>query len=173
MEKIFNHHHASAIPANELTTAPGKVWYLPHFDIYNPKKPDQVRVVFDCSAIFNNEALNKHLLQGPDQMNSLTRVLARFHKEDVALSCDIEQMFHSFDVTPDCRDFLRFLCHDNSDLDGPISEFRMNVQLFGAVSSPAVANFSLHWTAESGRAEFGDEAANFIPRNFYVDDDLT
>ena len=49
----------------------------------------------------------------------------------------------------------------------------MNVQLFGAVSSPAVANFSLHWTAESGRAEFGDEAANFIPRNFYVDDDLT
>ena len=48
-----------------------------------------------------------------------------------------------------------------------------SVQLFGAVSSPAVANFSLHGTAESGRAEFGDEAANFIPRNFYVDDDLT
>ena len=49
----------------------------------------------------------------------------------------------------------------------------MNVHLFGAVSSPAVANFSLHKTAESGRAEFGDEAANFIRRNFYVDDGLT
>ena len=104
-------------------------------------------------------------------MNSLTGVLARFRKEDVALSCDIEQMFHSFYVTPDCRDFPRFLWHENSNLDGPSSEFRMNVHLFGAVSSPAVANFSLQWTAESGRAEFGDEAANFIPRNFYVDDD--
>ena len=173
MEKIFDCHHASAVPADELTTSPGKVWYLPHFDIYHPKKPDQVRVVFDCSAVFNNESLNKHLLQGPDQMNSLTGVLARFRKEDVALSCDIEQMFHSFYVTPDCRDFLRFLWYENSDLDGPISEFRMNVHLFGAVSSPAVANFSLHKTAESGRAEFGDEAANFIRRNFYVDDGLT
>ena len=173
MEKIFDRHHASGVPADELTTSPGKVWYLPHFDIYHPKKPDQVRVVFDCSAVLNNESLNKHLLQGPDQMHSLTGVLARFRKEDVALSCDKEQMFHSFYVTPDCRDFLRFLWYENSDLDGPISEFCMNVHLFGAVSSPAVANFSLHRTAESGRAEFGDEAANFIRRKFYVDDGLT
>ena len=173
MEKIFDRHHASAVPADELTTSPGKVWYLPHFDIYHPKKPDQVRVVFDCSAVFNNQSLNKHLLQEPDQMNSLTGVLTRFRKEEVALSCDIEQMFHSFYVTPDCRDFLRFLWYENSNLDGPISEFHMNVHLFGAVSSPAVANFSLHKTAEFGRAEFGDEAANFIRRNFYVDDGLT
>ena len=108
MEKIFDRLHASAVPADELTTSPGKVWYRPHFDIYHPKKPDQVRVVFDCSAVFNNESLNKNLLQGPDQMNSLTGVLARFRKEDVALSCDIEQMFHSLHVTPDCRDFLLF-----------------------------------------------------------------
>ena len=40
------------------------------------------------------------------------------------------------------------------------------------MSSPAVANFGLHRTAESGCAEFGDEAANFIRRNFYVDDGL-
>ena len=106
-------------------------------------------------------------------MNSLTGVLAKFRKEEVALSCDIEQIFHSFCVTPDCRDFLRFLWYENSNLDGPISEFRTNVHLFGAVSSPAVANFSLHKTAETGRAEFGDEVANSLRRNFYVDDGLT
>ena len=103
MERIFNRQHASAVPADELTTSLGKVCYLPHFDIYHPKKPDQVRVVFDCSAVFNNESLNKHLLQGADQMNSLTGVLARFRKEKVALSYDKEQMCHSFYVTPDCR----------------------------------------------------------------------
>ena len=37
MEKIFDRHHASAVPADELTTSPGKVWYLPRFDIYHPK----------------------------------------------------------------------------------------------------------------------------------------
>ena len=49
----------------------------------------------------------------------------------------------------------------------------MNVHLFGAVSSPAVANYSLHKTAETGRAEFGDKAADFLCRHFYVDDGLT
>ena len=141
--------------------------------MYHPKKPDQVRVVFDCRALYNSQSLNKNLLQGPDQLNSLIGVLTRFRKEDVALTCDIEQMFHSFHVTPSHRDFLRFLWFANNDLDGAISEFRMNVHLFGAVSSPAVANYSLHKTAETGRAEFGDKAADFLCRHFYVDDGLT
>lgn len=173
MQKILERQHASRVPDNDLTPTPGKVWYLPHFDVYHPKKPDQVGVVFDCSALYNSQSLNKNLLQGPDQLNSLIGVLTRFRKEDVALTCDIEQMFHSFHVTPSHRDFLRFLWFENNDLDGAISEFRMNVHLFGAVSSPAVANYSLHKTAETGRAEFGDKAADFLCRNFYVDDGLT
>ena len=70
-------------------------------------------------------------------------------------------MFPNFHVTPSHRGFLRFLWFENNDLDGAISEFRMNVHLFGAVSSPAVANYSLRKTAETGRAEFGDKAADF------------
>ena len=166
MHKILERQHASRVPDNELTPTPGKVWYLPHFDVYHPKKPDQVRVVFDCSALYNSQSLNKNLLQGPDLLNSLIGVLTRFRKEDVALTCDIEQMFHSFHVTPSHRDFLRFLWFDNNDLDGAISEFRMSVHLFGAVSSPAVANYSLHKTAETGPAEFGDKAADFLCRTF-------
>ena len=173
MQKILERQHASRVPDNELTPTPGKVWYLPHLDVYHPKKPDQVRVVFDCSALYNSQSLNKNLLQGPDQLNSLIGVLTRFSEKDVALTCDIEQMFHSFHVTPSHRDFLRFLWFENNDLDGAISEFRMNVHLFGAVSSPAVANYSLHKTAETGSAEFGDKAADFLCRNFYVDDGLT
>ena len=42
----------------------------------------------------------------------------------------------------------------------------MNVHLFGAVSSPGVANFGLGMTAEAGRQQFGPEAANFLRDDF-------
>ena len=48
----------------------------------------------------------------------------------------------------------------------------MNVHLFGAASSPGVANFCLHQTAETHRKEFGDIASGFLLRDFYVDDGL-
>ena len=128
MQKIFDRQH-DRVPGDELTGPPGKVWYLPHFNIYHPKKPNQVRVVFDCSAVFCNESLNRNLLQGLDQLNSLVGVLTHFRKEDVALTCDAEQMFHSFYVNPASRHLLRFLWFENNDLNGPIVEFRMNVFL--------------------------------------------
>ena len=36
-----------------------------------------------------------------------------------------------------------------------------------------VANYCLHKTAEDGRAQFGDKVANFLRRDFSVDDSLT
>ncbi|PFX13024.1 hypothetical protein AWC38_SpisGene22936 [Stylophora pistillata] len=45
MQKIFDKNHASPIPSGELKTSAGKVWYLPHFDIYHPKKQDQIPVL--------------------------------------------------------------------------------------------------------------------------------
>ena len=172
MQKNLDRGHASRVPTSQLHTQPGKVWYLPHFNVYHPRKPDQIRVVFDCSAVFENESLNKHLLQGPDQLNSLTGVLTRFRKEEVAFTCDIEQMFHNFYVNPEHRDFLRFLWFEKNDLSGPIVEYNMDVHLFGAASSPGVANFCLHQTAESNRATYGNPAADFLRKDFYVDDGL-
>ena len=172
MKKTLDNGHASRVPVDQLSTEKGKVWHLPHFHVYHPRKPDQIRVVFDCSAVFENESLNKHLLQGLDQLNSLIGVLTRFRKEEVAFTCDIEQMFHSFYVTPKDRNFLRFLWFENNDLTKPIVEYRMNVHLFGAASSPGVANFCLHQTAETHRKEFGDIASDFLLRDFYVDDGL-
>ena len=51
-------------------------------------------------------------------------------------------------------------------------ECRMNVHLFGAVSSPGFANFGLRMTAEAGRQQFGPYAPNFLRDDFYVDDGL-
>ena len=48
----------------------------------------------------------------------------------------------------------------------------MTVHLFGAVSSPACANYALKRTADDYEDEYGSEAANTLRRNFYVDDVL-
>ena len=76
-------------------------------------------------------------------MNGLVGVLPRFRKEEIAVSCDIEQMFHNFAVNPEHRDFLRFLWFKDNDINQSIVEYKMNVHLFGAVSSPGVATSGL------------------------------
>ena len=109
MKKTFVNGHGSRVPVDQLATTKGKAWYLSHFHVHHPRKPVQIRVVFDCSADYENESLNKRLLQGPDQLNSLIGLLTRFRKEAVALTCEIEEMFHSFYFKSSDRDYLRLL----------------------------------------------------------------
>lgn len=49
----------------------------------------------------------------------------------------------------------------------------MTVHLFGAVSSPACANFALQRTKDDNGESYGTEVANTLRRNFYVNDILT
>ena len=174
MGKIIGKGHASPVPIGELTVPQsGRVWYLPHFGVYHPKKPTQIRVVFDSSAEYEGVSLNGELLSGPDLMNSLLGVLLRFRRETTAVMCDIEQMFHSFHVDPEHRDFLRFLWYENNTPGRRIIEYRMNVHLFENGPSPTVATFGLRRTVADGEEEFGENAAGFVRGNFYVDDGLT
>ena len=76
--------------------------------MYNLKKPDKLRVVFDCSTTHQGQSLNQHLLQGPDLINDLTGVLCQFRLERVAFICDIEGMFHQVKVNAKHRNFLSF-----------------------------------------------------------------
>ena len=86
--------------------------------------------------------------------------------------CDIEQMFHSSKVDSNHRDFLRFLWFENNKPGKPITEYRVNVHLFGNGPSPAVATFGLRKTAADGEKEFGEDTMKFVHRNLYVDDGL-
>ena len=49
----------------------------------------------------------------------------------------------------------------------------MTLHLFGAISSPACANYGLKRAADEGETEFGQEAANFIRNGFHVDDGIS
>ncbi|XP_041434751.1 uncharacterized protein LOC121399034 [Xenopus laevis] len=149
----------------------GKVWYIPHQGVYHSKKPDKIRVVFDCSARYDGVALNDYLLTGPDLTNMLSGVLCRFRKYPIAVMCDIEKMFHRFHVKEEDRDFLRFLWWENGNTNTEPVEYRMKVHLFGAASSPGCANYGMKHLAKQYERNY-PSAANFITKNFYVDDGL-
>ena len=171
MEKILKSGHAEPVPPSDLMS-PKPHWYLPHFGVYHPQKPGKIRVVFDSASEVTGVSLNKLLLSGPDLANSLLGVLLRFRRHSTAFIADIEQMFHSFVVKEDHRDFLRFLWYENNNPDGGVMEFRMKVHLFGNTSSPAVATFGLRKTAEVEEAKFGTDAKEFVDNDFYVDEGL-
>lgn len=148
-------------------------WYLPLFGVYHPKKPDQIRRVFDSSAKFNGVSLNDVLLSGPDLSNSLLGVLIRFRKEMVTVTADVQHMFRCFLVREDHRNFLRFLWHKDNDLEKETIEYRMRVHVFGNRPSPAVATLGLRKAAETAETKYEDHVTKFVRDNFYVDDGLT
>lgn len=164
--------YAQRVPNGLLTPTPGKVWYLPHHGVYHPKKPGKIRVVFDCSSKFQGVSLNDCLMQGPDLTNSLVGVLTRFCEDPVAFIGDVEAIFHQVSVPPSQYDYLRFLWWPDGNLQGELQEYRMVVHLFGAVSSPSVANYALKRTATDNEEQYGTVVAETLRKNFYVDDCL-
>ncbi len=157
MKDIIARGDAESVPEMELSNQPA--WYIPHHGVYNPQNPGKIRIVFDCSARFQNTSLNEHLLTGPDLTNTLVGVLCHFRKGQVAIMCDVERMFHQFYVAP--KDYLRFLWWEAGNMEAPPSVFRMKVHLFG-----------LKYLASQGEGKFNQATVKFIQHNFYVDDGL-
>ena len=134
-----------------------KVWFIPHHGVYHPKKQRKIRVVFDCSAELKGQSLNQNLLQGPDLTNNLVGVLGRFRKES---------MFCQVRVSEQHRELLRFLWWKDGEFSKEPEEFRMTVHLFGAVSSPACANFALKRTAHDNEEDLGRNQRTFSVGTF-------
>lgn len=170
MNDYIEKGHAEMVPEEELNLRNRPVWFLPHHPVTHPLKPDKVRVVYDCVAKFGHTSLNQQLLQGPDQTNQLVGVLSRFRQNSVGMVANIEAMFHQVLVDPKDCDSLRFLWWPNGDLTKEMREYRMVKHLFGATSSPSVANFCLRKTAQLHQEEFDKEVIETVNRDMYVDD---
>ena len=162
--------HARKVPQDQVSRKDGAVWYLPHHNVFNPKKPEKVRIVFDCAATYRGKSLNDNVLQGPDFTHSLVGVLLRFREESVALMADIESMFHQVRVHPKDVDALRFLWFPHGDLSKDPEEYQMLIHLFGGVWSPCCASYALRKTAADNADRYSLEVTETVRRNFYVDD---
>ena len=55
MEKVFANGHAEEAPPLQDGE---ECWFVPIFGVYHPKKPNQIRMVFDSSASFQGVSLN-------------------------------------------------------------------------------------------------------------------
>ena len=172
IKKLLTKGYAEQFSEQQLQRVDGRVWYLPHQPVVNPKKPGKCRIVNDGGAKYCGYSLNDCVMQGPDLTNSLVGVLLRFRQGDVAFMADIEAMFMQVKVQEEDRDVLRFLWFENHDTNAPLMIYRMTTHLFGGVWSPSCANYALRCTAEDFKDAYPDEVRETVRRNFYVDDCL-
>lgn len=109
LEEVISEGYEEKVPPDVLERSDGKVWIMPHHSVYHHKKPDKIRVVFDCSPQPQETSLNNELFQGPDLANNLVGVLIRFGQEPVAVMGDFQSMSHQVRVPEADRDLVRFL----------------------------------------------------------------
>ena len=145
----------------------GLTWYIPHHAVFSAKKPDKLRIVFDCAAAQKGVSINNAVHRGPDFTNKMLGVLLRFREKPYVIVSDVQAMYHQVRVTPAHRDALRFLWYNDK---GETEIYRMCVHLFGGVWSASVANYALKRTAEDHRQEFDGKVIDAVITNFYVDD---
>ena len=109
MDIALKKGYAERVPDGDAEQGLSKqMWVIPHHPVINPRKPEKVRVVFDCTARSHNTSLNENLMTGPDLVNKLVKVLLRFREDKIAIVSDIEAMFYQVLVSPEDRDSLRF-----------------------------------------------------------------
>ncbi|KAL9975233.1 hypothetical protein ACROYT_G012367 [Oculina patagonica] len=171
MDSYISSGFARKLSEKELATESSNHWYLPHHPVTSPTKPGKVRIVFDAAAKYEGTSLNKNLLSGPDMTNSLVGVLLRFRQGTIGIAADIEGMFHQIRVRKEDQDSLRFLWWTNGYEDPP-DVYVMQVHIFGAASSPCVANSTLRRVADDNAEDFSPSVIAAVKRNFYVDDAL-
>ena len=169
MEKLVEKGHAEQVPP--LEGKPGATSYVPHHPVINKNK-GKIRVVFDCAARYSGVSLNDQAMQGPDLTNGLFGTLLRFREFPVAVSADIEAMFHQVEVPSKDRDALRYLWWPNGDTEKEPEIFRMTRHLFGGTWSPSVCTYALQQTARNHSQDFKPEVAQAVLHGFYVDDYL-
>lgn len=165
MNTMLRNNYAEKINPDEVSDTE-KVFYIAHHGVYHKTKK-KLRVVFNCSLKYKGVSLNDNLDAGPDLTNNLLGVLLRFRQENVAFVADIQQMFYQVFVPKHHSDLMRFFWLDES---GKVSEYRIRVHVFGATSSPSIANFALR--SSVNEIDCSLEARSTILLNFYVDDCL-
>lgn len=85
---------------------------------------------------------------------------------------DVESMLHQVKIPPEDADLLRFLWWPDGNVSQELQEYRMEVHLFGATSSPSCASYALRRCAEDNKNSFDAAVVDTVLHNLYVDDCL-
>ncbi|XP_030609347.1 uncharacterized protein LOC115796997 [Archocentrus centrarchus] len=166
IDKLEKAGYAVKVPEEELEGA-AESWFIPHHMVTHNGKN---RIVFNCSYVYKGDNLNELLLPGPPLSASLLGVLLRFREHTVAVSSDIQGMFHQVRLLPEDKPLLRFLWR-NLKTEKPPSMYVWQVLPFGTTCSPCCATFALQKHVFD-HSQPGEDVRVSIERSFYVDNCL-
>ncbi|GBN92648.1 hypothetical protein AVEN_206439-1 [Araneus ventricosus] len=96
-----------------------RIYYIPHRAVLRKNHSStKLRVMYDASSKDKNEkSLNDCLLQGPNLVPELLKVLLKFRLHRIVFTADIQKAFLQISVSCEDRDAMRFLwIHDDSNL---------------------------------------------------------
>lgn len=147
-----------------------RIWYLPHFPIFNINKPGKIRIVFDAAAKSNGFCLNDFLMKGPDLLKPLPSVLFKFRQRKVAFTADIKEMFHQI-LIRDADKSSQLILWRGDDRSKSADIFQMNVMIFGSTCSPSSANYVKNENGKTFMHQYPTAAKAIIDKH-YVDDYL-
>ena len=118
------------------------------------KETTKTRIVFDAAAKSEGSSLSDVVHSGPKLQQNLLDVLLRFRKNQVAITCDIAEMYLQIEVKKkEDRKYLRFLWRD-IELDQPIRCYEFNRLVFGMNSSPFQAQLVSRRNAEDHQGQY-------------------
>lgn len=161
-------NYTRKLTPEEIQMNEGRNWYLPIFPVFDPKKPQKFRIVWDAAAEVAGVSLNSTLLTGPDLLQPLPDILRRFREKSIAVCGDITEMFHQIVVKKEDQNAQRFLWRDGNQATDP-EVFVMQRLTFGATCSPSLAQFIKNKNARQYEDRFPN-AVTAIVKNHYVDD---
>ena len=101
------------VSVNELSTGQ-PTWYFPFF-VTKQEKP---RVVDDGAAKVGGTCLNQAVLAGPNLLNNLLKVLARFRLGKFACMADLSKCFFQIAIPEGQRDLFRIIWIKDNNLNG-------------------------------------------------------
>ena len=146
----------------ELRNSPH--FFLPHFGVRHPDKPEKLRRVVDASAKAEGKGLNDLLRRGPNFLENLLGILTRWRAAKYGMNADITEMFNQVSLPKRDQYMTAFLW--NADPEKEPEVFVYTRHVFGAKCSPAVASFAVD---EALRRE-APELLNQLGNSFYMDD---
>ena len=138
---------------NESVYDSGREWYLPYFVASQAKK----HIVYDGKSEYKGVCVNDVIMTGPDFLNPLVHVLARFRKGKYALMADITKCLFQIKLPVAQRDLCRLLWFGNDDVHkGKLVSFRLCVHPWGIKSSSYIACLAIKKVVEQNTCKASD-----------------
>ena len=130
--------------------------------MYNPAKPDKVRVVFDYTARSQGLSLNDLAYQGPNLTTLLSDVLLNYRLYPYVISGDVQAMYNQVKLPVEDRDMMRFLWN------GKV--YRTTPHWFGGIWCASNAVYALRRVTQYADLHLNNDAISAICTGVYVDD---